>query len=334
MSQSSAHNKPTTAINNSGADRQELKQAIRAASRWYAQLRSPDATPEDREQWRAWVQQNSLHQTAWDQIERIQTGFDAVSKDVALPALRGAALSRRDLLRRLGVVVVAAPVGLAAWKAQPWLGQQAQYTTATGERQSLTLPDGGTLVLNTATQVDVRYGQAERRIKLHSGEILIETAPDQQDPARPLVVHTPHGQIEALGTRFIVHTTTEHTEVTVQDKVVNIRPASGGPAQRLESGQRLKFRSDNLGNVSMADPNPGSWLYGSLMVVDMPLRDLLVELGRYRKGMLTCSDDIAHLKISGAFPVDNTDRALAAITRAFPVKEMRLTRYWVRLTGA
>jgi len=164
MSESAAHNKVTNATYASDADRQALRRAIRAASRWYAHLRSPEATPEDREQWRAWVQQNRLHQMAWDQIERVQEGFDTVSKDVALPALRGAALSRRDLLRRLGIVVVAAPVGLAAWKAQPWLRQQAQYTTATGERQSLTLPDGGTLVLNTATQVDVRYGRAERRI--------------------------------------------------------------------------------------------------------------------------------------------------------------------------
>lgn len=333
MSQIPANTSKASA-GNQAVDRQELKQAVRTASRWYAHLCSPDATAADRENWKQWLQQRRLHQLAWDQVEQIQAGFDAVPKDVALPALRGAALSRRDLLRRLGIVLVAAPVGMAAWKAQPWLGQQAQYTTATGERQTLTLPDGGTLVLNTATQVDVRYGQAERRIRLHSGEILIETAPDQQDPARPFVVHTPHGQIEALGTRFIVHTTSEHTEVTVQDKAVNVRPASGGPSKRLENGQRLKFRSDNLGNVSMADPNEGSWLRGSLMVVDMPLRELLAELGRYRKGMLTCSDDIAHLKISGAFPVDDTDRALAAITRAFPVREMRLTRYWVRLTGA
>lgn len=324
----------STTVNDSGADRQALKQAIRAASHWYAHLHSPDATDKDREQWQEWLQQNRLHQLAWDQVEQVQAGFKTVPKDVALPALRGASLSRRDLLRRLGVVVVVVPVGLAAWKAQPWLGQQAQYTTATGERQTLALPDGGTLVLNTATQVDVRYGKAERRIKLHSGEILIETAQDPQNPPRPLVVHTPHGQIEALGTRFIVHTTSEHTEVTVQDKAVNIRPASGGLAQRLESGHRLRFLSGKLGNVSLADPSAGSWLYGSLNVVDMPLRDLLAEMARYRKGILTCSDDIAHLKISGAFPVDDTDRALAAITRAFPVKEMRLTRYWVRVTGA
>lgn len=314
-------------------DRQALKQAVRAASRWYAHLHSPDVTTADREHWQQWLKQSTLHQLAWNQIEQVQAGFGAVPREVALPALRGAALSRRDLLRRLGIVVVAAPVGLAVWKAQPWLGQQAQYATATGERQTLSLPDGGTLALNTATGVDVRYGPSERLITLHAGEILIETAADKHSPARPFIVRTPHGRIEALGTRFLVHTTSDYTHVSVQDKAVRISPTAGGEFQRLDTGQQLRFTADDLGGVRPADPHAGGWLHGSLMVVDMPLRDLLAELGRYRKGMLTCSDDIAHLKISGAFPVDDTDRALAAITRSFPVKEMRLTRYWVRLTS-
>ncbi len=315
-------------------DRQELKQAIRAAARWYAHLRSPDATESDRQDWQCWFEQTRLNQLAWAQVEQVQSGFQTVPSDLALPALRGAALSRRDVLRRLGVVVVAAPVGLAAWQAQPWLGPQAQHVTATGERHTVSLPDGGTLTLNTATEVDVQYGDSERQVRLHVGEILIETAPDSRSPSRPFVVKTPHGRIEALGTRFIVRTTGDHTNVTVQQKAVQVTSATGGEPQRLDHGQQLDFTTDSLGAVQPADPHAGSWLQGSLMVVDMPLRELLAELGRYRKGVLTCSDDIAGLKISGAFPVDDTDRALAAITRAFPVRERRLTRYWVRLTGA
>jgi len=313
---------------------EELKQAISTASRWYAQLQSPDATAADREQWRTWLQQHRVHQLAWHQIEEVQAGFETVPKQIALPALRGAARSRRELLRRLGVVAVAAPIGLIVWRAQPWLGEQVQYTTATGERQSLTLPDGSTLVLNTATAVDLHYGQETRLIELHEGEILVETAPDTYKSARPLIVNTPHGRVEALGTRFVVHATPDHTDVSVQAQAVRVSPAAGGSRQRLESGQQLRFTKGGLGAVTPADPHATSWLHGSLTVVDMPLRDLLAELGRYRKGILACSDDIAELKISGAFPLDDTDRALAVITRAFPVRERRLTRYWVRLTGA
>ena len=67
------------------------------------------------------------------------------------------------------------------------------------------------------------------------------------------------------------------------------------------------------------------------MVVDMPLRALLAELGRYRRGLLACSDAVAGLRVSGTFPLADTDRALSVITEAFPLRQRRLTDYWVTL---
>ncbi|MBD3649871.1 MAG: iron dicitrate transport regulator FecR, partial [Alcanivorax sp.] len=74
-----------------------------------------------------------------------------------------------------------------------------------------------------------------------------------------------------------------------------------------------------------------SWAGGKLMVVDMPLRELLAELGRYRRGHLACSDAVAGLRVSGTFPLTDTDRALGVITEAFPLRQRRLTDYWVTL---
>lgn len=313
------------------ASRDDLKRAISAAARWYAVLQSPTATSADQQGWQAWLHQHPNHRLAWREVEQVQASFMKVPGEIALPALRGAAVSRRELMRRLGGVLVAAPVALAAWQLKPW---QAQYTTATGEQQSLTLADGGKLVLNTATAVDVRYSNGIRLIQLHRGEIFIQTAPDSHTANRPFVVVTPHGKVQALGTRFIVSLDEQHTAVTVLDQTVRISPVAGGEPQDLESGQQSQFTADGLAPRVRADAHAGSWLNGSLTVVDRPLRELLAELSRYRRGHLSCSDDIASLKISGAFPLDDTDRALAAITRVFPVRELRVTGYWVRLTRA
>lgn len=54
-------------------------------------------------------------------------------------------------------------------------------------------------------------------------------------------------------------------------------------------------------------------------------------LGRYRPGLLGCDPSVAGLRLSGAYPLDDTDRALAAIARAVPVEVVSRTRYWVRL---
>lgn len=252
---------------------------------------------------------------------------------MAAPALHGAALTRRELLNRLGMIAVAAPLGLLAWRLAPWEQWQAQYTTATGEQQPLILADGSQLVLNTATSADVDFTPSQRRITLHQGEILVQTAPDPQHPVRPFLVDTPQGQIQALGTRFTVRSEGDETRVTVLEKTVRILTTNGSNHRDIHQGEQLRFTRNHLGKTTPAHNSAGSWASGNLMVVDIPLGELVEELGRYRPGHLVCSEAIADIKISGTFPLADTDRALALISQTFPVRQRRLTPYWVKLVA-
>ncbi|KAG1059180.1 hypothetical protein G6F40_018182 [Rhizopus arrhizus] len=63
----------------------------------------------------------------------------------------------------------------------------------------------------------------------------------------------------------------------------------------------------------------------------MRLDAFVDELSRYRKGRLVCDPAVAGLRISGSFPLGDTDRVLAAVERALPVRADRYTRYWVVL---
>jgi len=65
-----------------------------------------------------------------------------------------------------------------------------------------------------------------------------------------------------------------------------------------------------------------------------PLRRALAELQRYRPGVLSCSDDVAGLRLAGVYPLDDTDRALMAIAEALQLRISTWTRYWVRLMPA
>ncbi|MGJ3257485.1 MAG: FecR domain-containing protein [Alcanivorax sp.] len=316
-------------MNTHPATSQELKNAIRAAARWYAVLQSPDVTHGDQRAWQHWLAETSSHRLAWQEVERVQTSLTRVPGQVAAPALRGAALTRRELLNRLGMIAVAAPLGLLAWRLAPWEQWQAQYATAIGEQQPLILADGSQLVLNTATSADVDFTPSQRRITLHRGEILVQTAPDPQHPARPFQVDTPQGRIQALGTRFTVRSEGDETHVAVLEKTVRI--FSGNHSRDIHHGEQLRFTRDQLGQTTPARISAGSWASGNLMVVDMPLAELVVELGRYRPGHLACSTAVADIKVSGTFPLADTDRALALISQTFPVRLRRLTPYWVKL---
>ena len=49
---------------------------------------------------------------------------------------------------------------------------------------------------------------------------------------------------------------------------------------------------------------------------------------------MRCDPRIAELKISGAFPIDNTDLALAALHSGFALTIKRYTPYWVTVSAA
>jgi transmembrane sensor len=77
----------------------------------------------------------------------------------------------------------------------------------------------------------------------------------------------------------------------------------------------------------------GAWQQGSIIAINRPLSELLADLSRYRSGVLRCDPRIAQLKVSGAFPIDDTDLALAALESGFSLRIIRYSRYWVDVSA-
>ena len=50
---------------------------------------------------------------------------------------------------------------------------------------------------------------------------------------------------------------------------------------------------------------------------------------RYRPGLIVCHPAIADLRLSGVFPVADTDKVLAALANSLPVQVRTRTRFWV-----
>ena len=51
-------------------------------------------------------------------------------------------------------------------------------------------------------------------------------------------------------------------------------------------------------------------------------------------GHLSCDPAVAHLRISGTFPLNDTDAVLNILSRTLPVRIQTLTRYWVNVVPA
>ena len=309
---------------------------LQEAAQWYAVLRDEEATAQDRAAWRAWLDQGPLHAQAWTHIEAVSRRFEPLHSSSASPqaaasALVHARMPRRRTLNGLGALVGLGVLGWGAWRHTPLpglaLAQWADHRTSIGEVRRLALADGTQLWLNTASALDVDYGAALRRVRLVRGEVLIETAADGA-AGRPFVADSAHGRMRALGTRFTVRQLPDATALAVTEGAVEVR-TTGGALRVVPAGEQVRFDADGILATGAADPARQAWARGVLLADDMALRDLAAELGRYRAGHLAVAPEVAGLRVMGAYPLSDTDHALAMLADTLPVQVRRVLPWWV-----
>ena len=83
-----------------------------------------------------------------------------------------------------------------------------------------------------------------------------------------------------------------------------------------------------------AEEESASWTQGVLSFSDKPLGEVIATLSRYRSGVLRCDPAVAQLRLSGTFPLKDTDAVLNVIAQTLPVKIQSVTRYWITLSPA
>lgn len=316
----------------------------RQAVRWLLELQSGDtsaatATQRTHQQWQAWLAADPLHARAWQRIAEVDAQLRGVSTPLALQTLATPGMGRRHAVR-LAVLLSAGVGGLLALQHSElgrygWQQLAADWSTTTGQQREAVLADGTRVQLNTATAMDVHYTATERLIVLRAGEILVHSAPDPQPDtttgaARPLRVRTAQGLVRAIGTRFTVRQQEGSTAVGVLQGVVELTPVRQPQRSlRLQAGEQSRFTAHEVQAAQTLQDANAAWSDGMLVADNMPLSDFLAELSRHRPGVLRCAPDVAEWRVSGSYPLADTDRVLAALTRSLPVDIHTRTRWWV-----
>ncbi len=313
------------------------------AADWLTVLMSDEAGEQQRRDWQHWRDADPEHARAWQQIEAFSQRFGQVHKGAATQALAGAAPpaashKRRQLLVWLGVAggagMLAAQTG--AWDEVRTL--RADYRTATGERRDITLADGSALSLNTGSAVNVRFDGERRLIELLAGEIMIVSghgAGTGVASNAPLVVATREGLVRALGTRFSVRQQDGQSYVAVFESAVEIRPLDGiGASLLLPAGRSTTFTRRHAAAPHAVGIYADAWSRGQMIVDDVTLGEFLTDLSRYRPGVIRCAPEVAQLRLSGVFPLFDTERILNMLPNSLPVQVRSRTRYWVSVEPA
>lgn len=312
---------------------------VEQAIQWLVRLRFNQADEQTQHSFEHWLQQRPEHVLAWQRVETLGDEFTGVPAQLARQTLDGShqGMRRRDSLKLLGIL---ATVGTAAWLGQdytPVPAMLAQQRSSTGEQRRFQLDDGSLIQLNSDSAVDSDFDAQRRLIILRRGEIIVNVGADQHSPqARPFWVQSRDGIMRAHSSRFLARELDEGTLVAAQEGSVTVFPgASQSPASRsVQAGNQLLFTSSSARTFSDNGLDLWSWGDGVISARNMRLKDFIVELSRYRPGVLRCAEEVADRRVSGTFQLADNDQVLALIAQSLRLHIDYRTRYWVTVTAA
>lgn len=272
-------------------------------------------------------------ESAWERSHRLTAlrrpdGHPPARESLLLiPRVTPSATRNPYRYTRLGWVaaVILAAVSLASW----WLSHSSgrTYTTPIGAVESVPMPDGSIITLNTATRIHVGLTADARTVDLEAGEAVFEVA---KDAHRPFVVHVSHRRIIAVGTQFSVRRKGDNIQVVVTDGTVRIEGDRGPGATRAELATAGTIARTNGDAIILTSVSPSSaedslsWRRGILVFHDTPLAEALSEINRYNEVQLRLTDDTAARQlIAGEVRSTNVDAFVRLIERAYHLRAER-----------
>lgn len=291
----------------------------------------------------SWLDESVAHAAAYEQARYAHDAVGRFGGEHEMMALREAALRTRPehFGRPIGKIAAGlaalALFGGAGWWAfdraivantQPTKVASemasAHYQTETGERSTVSLPDGSVMTLNTASLAELAYSRTERAVRLHHGQALFRVAHDREAPFK---VYAGDRVITAIGTSFEVYLDGDHVRVALLEGSVNV-----GRRNSDETARPMAVDTLNAGEVLFAAPGMPtsvraadverllSWKEGLVAFDETPLSEVVKEMNRYASKPLVLADAaVGRHRVSGTFRVGETERFARTMSELFPI---------------
>lgn len=268
----------------------------------------------------AWQEAGRLRALLGQDVRHPETSAAAEMAGVPAPRRRH---WRRILPRMATAAGLACILGIAAYLLVP---SADVYVTPVGGMETVALPDGSRMTLNTDSRLHVDMDAADRRVRLRQGEAFFEVA---KDPDRPFVVEAGHKRITAIGTAFSVRRNGSDVRVVVSEGRVQVESdASGMPralkAPVLDAGMVANAQGSAV-LVQARSPveiaHDLSWRTGQLVFRDTPMAEAVAEFNRYNVRKLVIEDPaVAEFRVGGIFKATHLDAFVSLVQQGFPVQ--------------
>lgn len=319
------------------------------ASIWVMRLAEGEITASDPD-FARWLSESQKHKDAfsklsafWDGLEFTEALNDYAESDVAKASMRQERMARRFRpLKPLLFGAVAASfiafVSMLGFQSEDLAtgSYQEQFETAVGEQETINLPDGSKVILNTNSALQVAFVDNKRRLLLTRGEAYFDVAPDA---TKPFSVQTDKGSVTAVGTAFSVRLVEKKLNVVVTEGRVALNALPEEPASRTGQGEGLDTSSEaviqplnvmevsagqtavidqGIEDISIIQPavlaKTLDWQDGELSFRGETLDQVVRELQRYTNIRIEIADDqLREQKIVAYYKVGDVERMFEAL---------------------
>lgn len=310
--------------------KREIATAERARA-WVLRLASGETDAADLDALKAWLASDPAHAIAFERERGFWQDLEAHRALFSRPAsarsrqAEGASRRRwsRPVTRRALASAIAASLVAIVTGPSLLIHLRADHLTGTGEVRTVTLPDRSTAVLDTGSAITVRYADGERRIELLRGRAWFNVS---HADARPFRVEALGGTTQDIGTAFEVAQGDEGASVSVSEGAVGVTAAGGQVPLILRAGAQIRYRNGVMQRLASAAPDRiAAWRNGELLIDDVPLREAIDRIARYRSGpTLLWADTAESPRVSGVFRTDRPDDALQSLAAGAGLRLLRL----------
>ena len=294
-----------------------------AAATWFARVQAQSLNVAEQAEFEAWRAGHPSHEAEYQWLVNLWSATDLLPKErlQALCEVPVTPIKRRSVLGfGLAASVLAMAGGSLIWsQLQSSSHYQASFATVSGERRTVTLPDGSAIEINSRSQLQVNFEPAQRTVVLQQGEAMFNVA---HDTDRPFVVLAGPGQVTVTGTRFDVRHEGGQAQVAVESGSVRVQGAD--PAARVNLTAGLGTVINAQGQVAAVQPVNTealtAWRKGQLVFNNASLAEVAAEVSRYRDQPLHVSTPaLGQLRLSSVFKTNDTQALLSALPRILPV---------------
>jgi transmembrane sensor len=278
------------------------------AADWAAKRDLGDLSSEEQTAFEDWLAADIRHLGAYGRAEAVLARLERLKGVTLQPAPENVSgepgwFRRRAILAGGIAATLVAAAGIEA--AFQRGAREETFSTEIGQMKEVVLADGSVVFLNTNSEITVKFTDAERNIKLVTGEALFDVAKNKE---RPFIVSAGDTRVRAVGTSFSVSMLRRKPiQVRVKEGIVELRRVDAPTAIPVRVSANFQVLAKHDSSI-VTTPMPEeklergiAWQRGRIALDDRTLEDAADEFARYSEVRIMVDPAVSGKTVTGLF---------------------------------